>query len=144
MTKPTFSVWAASPDGWTETRRYVVEEDAWASVKLDREPFTVVLPSNETPDPADLPASLRFIPAPPPGEAPVTDQTVVDCIATMLGTNPLWSGADDLEAIANLIGKVRPHPGGGRPADYRTKFHAATGRPVNVAWDMATDDEGEG
>lgn len=194
MTKPTYSVWLASPDGWTETRRYVVQEDAWASVELAREPFTVVLPSNETPDPADLPAPLRFIPALPtpepsvldgtgrvlaeafiaarevsddaesaagwqlaewvinnctaPAETPAaetatTDQDVVDSIATMLGTNPRWSGADDLEAIANLIGKVRPHPGDNRPADYRAKFHAATGRPVNVAYDMA-DDEDEG
>jgi hypothetical protein len=62
-----------------------------------------------------------------------TDEQVVDAIATVLGTAERWS-ADQLETIANLIGYVRPHPGG-QQADYRPLFKAATGRDVDARFD---------
>ena len=53
---------------------------------------------------------------------PVTDTDIVDAIALGLGTKPEWSGADELEWIANAIGSVRPHPGDRDPAEYHTEF----------------------
>lgn len=61
---------------------------------------------------------------------PRADMTAVDRIANILAA-PQWSGADFLEAIADTIGKVRPHPGGypTRKA-YAEVFAKATGRDV--------------
>ncbi|MFJ6157317.1 hypothetical protein ACIQF8_03410 [Pseudarthrobacter sp. NPDC092184] len=53
---------------------------------------------------------------------PVTDTDIVDAIALGLGTKPEWSGADELEWIANAIGSVRPHPGDRDPAEYHAEF----------------------
>jgi hypothetical protein len=53
---------------------------------------------------------------------PVTDTDVVDTIALMLGTSPEWTGAQDLERIADIIGAVRPHPGNLGPFEYRREF----------------------
>ncbi|MNY75788.1 hypothetical protein D3C86_2151680 [compost metagenome] len=52
----------------------------------------------------------------------MTDTDVVDAIALGLGTKPEWSGADELEWIANTIGKVRPHPGDRDPREYHEEF----------------------
>lgn len=60
----------------------------------------------------------------------VGDSDVIDRIATLLGTADAWPGADFLEYIADLIGQVRPHPGGD-PEGYAESFERATGRPVN-------------
>lgn len=38
------------------------------------------------------------------------DQQTVDTVAHLMGTTPEWN-ADTLEAIADLVGQVRPHPG---------------------------------
>lgn len=65
------------------------------------------------------------------------DQQAIDIIATILGTSETWSGADFLELIANVIGEVRPHPGGAFET-YRADFLAATGREVVARYD-ATD-----
>ena len=39
------------------------------------------------------------------------ERQVLDNIAVGLGSRESWSGADELEWIANEIGRVRPHPG---------------------------------
>jgi uncharacterized protein YjeT (DUF2065 family) len=52
----------------------------------------------------------------------VTDTDIVDAIALGLGTKPVWSGADELEWIAETIGKVRPHPGDRNPREYHEEF----------------------
>lgn len=52
----------------------------------------------------------------------VSDTDVVDAIALGLGTKPKWSGADDLEWIADTISAVRPHPGDRDPVEYRQEF----------------------
>ncbi|MFK0179677.1 hypothetical protein ACIQVR_27325 [Streptomyces xanthochromogenes] len=51
----------------------------------------------------------------------LTDTDVVDAIALRLGTSPEWSG-DTLTWIADTIGKVRKHPGGRDPREYRLQF----------------------
>ncbi len=61
------------------------------------------------------------------GAGAVTDTDVVNAIALGLGTRPEWSGADELEWIADAIGQVREHPGDQDPAAYRRAFAAATG-----------------
>ncbi|MDO5865125.1 MULTISPECIES: hypothetical protein [Paenarthrobacter] len=62
----------------------------------------------------------------------VTDTDIVDAIALGLGTKPEWSGADELEWIANAIGSVRPHPGDWDPAEYHVEFTEQHGfDPVN-------------
>ncbi|MEU7156107.1 hypothetical protein AB0A98_06635 [Streptomyces chrestomyceticus] len=53
---------------------------------------------------------------------PITDTDVVDAIALGLGTSPEWTGTETLEWIANTIGKVRNHPGGRDPREYREEF----------------------
>lgn len=53
---------------------------------------------------------------------PVTDTDVIDAIALGLGTKPEWSGADELEWIADTVGAVRPHPGDRDPVEYREEF----------------------
>ncbi|MBD0673929.1 hypothetical protein [Streptomyces sp. CBMA156] len=53
---------------------------------------------------------------------PLTDTDVVDAIALGIGTSPDWSGADTLEWIADVIGKVRSHPGGCDPREYQGEF----------------------
>lgn len=65
------------------------------------------------------------------------DQDTVDRIATLLGTAETWPGADFLEYIADLIGQVRPHPGGD-PNGYEENFERATGRPVDPSWNQNT------
>lgn len=55
-------------------------------------------------------------------QTPLTDTDVVDAIALGLGTSPDWPGADTLEWIADTIGKVRNHPGGCDPREYREEF----------------------
>lgn len=52
----------------------------------------------------------------------VTDTDVVDAIALGLGTKPEWSGATELEWIAETIGAVRPHPGDRDPREYFEEF----------------------
>ena len=65
-----------------------------------------------------------------------TDTYVVDALATMLGTADEWrSAADYLEAIADLVGQVRPHPGASDGAVYAVCFRQATGRDVVAAFD---------
>ena len=49
-------------------------------------------------------------PAAPRQDAAVRDAAVLDAIAWTLAVSPDWS-ADELTAIADLIGTVRPHPG---------------------------------
>ncbi|MEU7313075.1 hypothetical protein [Streptomyces sp. NPDC007083] len=51
----------------------------------------------------------------------VSDTDVVDAIALGMGTKAEWSG-DELEWIADTIGKVRPHPGGREPGEYHKEF----------------------
>lgn len=64
------------------------------------------------------------------GERPtsdtVLDSDMVDRIALGLGTQEHW-GSDELEWIANAIGRVRPHPGHDDPAEYVGDFWDATG-----------------
>ncbi|MER6520089.1 hypothetical protein ABT246_24945 [Streptomyces sp. NPDC001553] len=55
-------------------------------------------------------------------QTPLTDTDVVDAIALGLGTSPDWPGADTLEWIDDTIGKVRNHPGGCDPREYREEF----------------------
>lgn len=70
----------------------------------------------------------------------LSDQQALDRIATLLGTQSSWPGADCLEDIANLVGRTeRPHPGD-RAATYRADFKQATGRDVVEAF---VGDEGE-
>ncbi|MFD9867503.1 hypothetical protein ACFXI8_23760 [Streptomyces niveus] len=52
----------------------------------------------------------------------LTDTDVVDAIALGLGTSPEWPGTATLEWIADAIGKVRSHPGGGDPRKYQAEF----------------------
>lgn len=52
----------------------------------------------------------------------VTDTDIVDAIALGLGTKPVWSGADELEWIANTVGKVHPHPEDRNPREYHEEF----------------------
>lgn len=52
----------------------------------------------------------------------VTEVDVVDAIALGLGTRPEWSGADELDWIADTIAAVRPHPGDRDPHEYREEF----------------------
>ncbi|MFF1880273.1 hypothetical protein ACFVVC_02225 [Pseudarthrobacter sp. NPDC058196] len=62
----------------------------------------------------------------------VTDTDIVDAIALGLGTKPEWSGADELEWIANAVGTVRSHPGDRDPAEYHVEFTEQHGfDPVN-------------
>lgn len=58
---------------------------------------------------------------------PLTDTDVVDAIALGLGTKSQWSGADELEWIAEVVGRVRPHPGNSDPRPYRAAFAAQRG-----------------
>ncbi|PUB32494.1 hypothetical protein C8K30_1011020 [Promicromonospora sp. AC04] len=52
----------------------------------------------------------------------VTDTDVVDAIALGLGTQPQWSGADELQWIADAVGAVRERPGSTEPAQYLRAF----------------------
>jgi|SRR5699024_5137839 len=63
----------------------------------------------------------------------MTDEQVVDAIATVLGTSAEW-GADHLDAITTLIAGVRPHPGDRRPLEYAADFAISTGRALVSAW----------
>lgn len=54
------------------------------------------------------------------------ERQVLDNIAVGLGSRESWSGADELEWIANEIGRVRPHPGD--CPDYVELFEQETGR----------------
>lgn len=68
------------------------------------------------------------------------DRDAIDAIATLLGTSSQWSSAADyLEDIANIIGKVRPHPGDNADT-YAQTFELETGRPVPQNW---VGDEGK-
>lgn len=77
-----------------------------------------------------------------------TDTDIVDAIALGLGTRVEWSGADELEWIADTVAKARSHPGGQEPDDYIKSF--ATQRRLNpiddpflrqyLADDLYTDD----
>lgn len=64
------------------------------------------------------------------------DEYVVDAIATYLGTWSEWSGADALEAIADLIGRVRPHPGNVPAEIYAQAFANYTDRRIDPNYDM--------
>lgn len=58
----------------------------------------------------------------------LTDSDIVDAIALMLGTNPEWSSPSEfLDDIANLIGRVRKHPGGQDPQEYVEQHTIARG-----------------
>lgn len=58
-----------------------------------------------------------------------TDQSAIDRIANVLA-EPEWN-VEYLETIADIIGDVRPHPGGhDTREEYATKFWAATRRDV--------------
>ena len=72
------------------------------------------------------------------------DRDVLDYMATYLGTLEEWSGADALDVIADLIGRVRPHPGGD-DATFRREFVEVTGREIPADWDQGerTEDEDE-
>ena len=64
------------------------------------------------------------------------DEQAIDAIATLLGTSADWS-ADHTEAIANIIGRVRPHPGCYEYSDsYTFAFVRATGRQPDPVWDQ--------
>lgn len=90
-------------------------------------------------DAADLPESVRtaigFVldtsnpPAKSLGSSDViTDSDVVDAIALLLGTNPEWSSPSEfLDDIANLIGRVRQHPGDQDPQEYVEQHLIARG-----------------
>ncbi|MFD7669055.1 hypothetical protein [Streptomyces sp. NPDC059788] len=54
--------------------------------------------------------------------APITDTDVVDAIALGLGTSPEWPGLETTYWIADAISKVRNHPGGRDPREYREEF----------------------
>ncbi|MFE5864290.1 hypothetical protein [Streptomyces virginiae] len=56
------------------------------------------------------------------GHPPLTDTDAVDAIALGLGTSPDWSGEHTLAWIADVIGKVRNHPGGRDPREYQAEF----------------------
>lgn len=68
------------------------------------------------------------------------DTDVVDAIATYLGTQAEWSGADALEVIADLVGTVRPHPGDVPYDEYLAELTKVTGRPVLANFDMSRED----
>ncbi|KAB7839506.1 hypothetical protein [Streptomyces mobaraensis] len=55
-------------------------------------------------------------------QTPLTDTDAVDAIALGLGTSPDWSGGRTLAWIADVIGKVRNHPGGRVPREYQAEF----------------------
>ncbi|WP_424863083.1 hypothetical protein [Streptomyces sp. MMS24-I29] len=57
----------------------------------------------------------------------VTDTDIVDAIALGLGTNPNWSGATELNRIADLIGTVRKHPGDVDPVEYYEHYTVESG-----------------
>lgn len=57
----------------------------------------------------------------------LTDTDVVDAIALGLGTQSEWSGADTLEWIADVIGKVREHPGSVEPVRYLAGWREKSG-----------------
>ncbi|WP_434598352.1 hypothetical protein [Streptomyces sp. A5-4] len=87
----------------------------WNAYKL---PESVLVAMGFIPD-CELPLSR----ANGSGEhTPLTDTDAVDAIALGLGTSPDWSGANALDWIADVIGKVRNHPGGGDPRKYQDEF----------------------
>lgn len=53
-----------------------------------------------------------------PDLAASPDSDAITKIALGLGTSPEWSGADDLDWIAGVVGTVRPHPGDADPIQY--------------------------
>lgn len=53
------------------------------------------------------------------------DAEVVDAIALGLGTKDEWSGADELEWIAETLARVREHPGNLEPPQYLERFTKA-------------------
>lgn len=72
-----------------------------------------------------------------------TDQSVIDAIATYMGTMDRWNPADMVETIADLIGQVRPHPGHTWDGDVMTDaetyvytFGSVTGREAPAKYDM--------
>lgn len=78
------------------------------------------------------------------------DAEVVDAIALGLGTKDEWSGADELEWIAETLAKVREHPGNLEPPQYLERFTKAHhANPLEDAFligyiDEAVDAEYEG
>jgi hypothetical protein len=61
----------------------------------------------------------------------VSDTQIVDTLAALLAVSEWDGGPEDIAAIADLIGKVRPHPGNcASRAEYAAAFKAATGRDV--------------
>lgn len=70
-----------------------------------------------------------------------TDREALDDLAVMLGTAPEWNGADDLESIANVIGRTeRPHPGDASDS-YREEFAKATRRIAPDRYGHDDEDE---
>jgi hypothetical protein len=67
--------------------------------------------------------------------AMLRDERAIDKIATLLGTAEVWR-VDYLEIVADIIGTVRPHPGGNDGNGYAIDFHNATGRDVVAEYDM--------
>lgn len=58
-------------------------------------------------------------------ESVFTDTEIVDAIALGLGTKSEWSGADELQWIAETISQVRREPGEGTPSEYLEGFSLA-------------------
>lgn len=75
----------------------------------------------------------------PDNDARERDRYALDAIATLLGTAERWN-VEDLETIADVVGKVRPHPGSGAPAkSYANVFNTSMGRDVPRAYDRTPD-----
>lgn len=69
------------------------------------------------------------------------DRSAVDAIAALLGTPADWSSpADFLDDVAEIIARVRPHPGNTDSQGYASAFRAATGRSVPARWNYTPDE----
>lgn len=112
---------------WTEVDRqqgWSTEDKAkeWAEHKLD-----MVAEDWDPESDDEYAAKVEQVTAVQQAQAARDDRVVVDKIAALLGTSPDWN-ADHLTRIADLIGTVRPHPGGHEdPSEYGPLFLAARG-----------------
>lgn len=66
----------------------------------------------------------------------MTDTLAVDQLAALLGANDDWPGADTLTLVADIIGRVRPHPGNIFADAYPTVFREMTGRDLPATTEL--------